>query len=535
MQKVTNGKYNKDKNDEASQTLYAQTQNRTNNFLSGVTASYFTQSAILVAGFFLTPFLLRKVGSGQYGWWLLANQFLGYLSLLDLGVLEMLPREVAYLTGKSIKRELSKNSPEFIELVQNVFALTLFQSILMSVIAVIAWYFLPSTWSEVKNPLLLSLSIYILLFPFRIFESVLQGLQDIRFICSMRALAWLLGSLLTFFMVIYRPIIYSLIIGWGINQLFFTTVSARRFFKWFPDLKILRHSLPKLSFSRPYLRRSIWLSLGQISQIFLNGTDLTIVGSLSGPAAVSAYASTGKLLETLSNKPLVLMQSAVPGLSEIRYRDFGRLATVMSSLTQLMLLCSGAVACLVLAINETFVIWWVGPKLFGGVSLTVFLVINMIIRHWATTQVYTVFCLGREREMTVVGVLDGLVTLILSILFCRHWGVIGVPIGSILSVCIISGPALLLVVQSEFSTSLRQIIISYIPWLSRLAIVAPLSHIVGRYSRDFGIYGLVLATISVVVLYTAIMLPLVKDGVLREYIIPRLEKFSIKKFLEGRA
>ncbi len=49
----------------------------------------------------MTPFLLRRLGSETLGFWLVAQQLLGYLLLMDLGVTAVLPRETAYAVGRA--------------------------------------------------------------------------------------------------------------------------------------------------------------------------------------------------------------------------------------------------------------------------------------------------------------------------------------------------------------------------------------------------------------------------------------------------
>src|SRR5579883_2495853 len=41
---------------------------------------------LIVIGFTLSPFMIHRLGAEQYGLWALANAFVGYYSLLDLGL-----------------------------------------------------------------------------------------------------------------------------------------------------------------------------------------------------------------------------------------------------------------------------------------------------------------------------------------------------------------------------------------------------------------------------------------------------------------
>src|SRR5689334_20090413 len=70
---------------------------RTKRFIAGAGAGYAYQLVVMVVGLWFTPFLLRHLGQHDYGLWAVGMQILGYLLLLDMGVVALLPREQAML------------------------------------------------------------------------------------------------------------------------------------------------------------------------------------------------------------------------------------------------------------------------------------------------------------------------------------------------------------------------------------------------------------------------------------------------------
>ena len=107
-----------------------------------------------------------------------------------------------------------------------------------------------------------------------------------------------------------------------------------------------------------------------------------MVGKLLGPEAVVPYACTGKLMTMLANQPQLFMQMALPALSELRgRRPRERLFEVSRSMTQLMLLASGAIVAHRARRQRPFVDWWVGGSRFGGTGLTALLLAGMLVRH----------------------------------------------------------------------------------------------------------------------------------------------------------
>src|SRR5512134_362570 len=152
---------------------------RTTRFLGGVSTGYAHQVAVTVVGLWLTPFLLGRLGARDYGLWLTATQLITYLTLLDLGVLALLPREAAYATGRAGGVHHATDLPEVIG---RTTRLVLWQLPPVIVAAVAAGGLLPASWAELRVPMVLLLAAFVLTYPVRISRAALQGLQDLAFV-----------------------------------------------------------------------------------------------------------------------------------------------------------------------------------------------------------------------------------------------------------------------------------------------------------------------------------------------------------------
>ena len=207
----------------------------------------------------------------------------------------------------------------------------------------------------------------------------------------------------------------------------------------FPDT--LPRRLPELSGAaiREYLSKSTWVSVSQVAQVLLSGTEILVIGKLLGPNVVVVYACTTKLISVLNNQPVTLMQVALPGLSEMKTaQPPDRILHVCTALGQAMLLLSGAVVCVVVAVNGGFVNWWVGPRFYGGLQLTVLAAVSMLLRHFNLVLVYTLFSLGRQRRIAITEVIDGLVSTTSSLVLVSAFGIVGAPMGSIIGTVLVS-------------------------------------------------------------------------------------------------
>ncbi|MFY9556738.1 MAG: oligosaccharide flippase family protein, partial [Blastocatellia bacterium] len=440
---------------------------RTKRFLGGLSLGYTNQALLTLAGLWLTPFLLHRIGQQDYGLWLVATQLLSWLMLADLGVVALLPRETAYSTGRAGGYEKARDLPE---IVGQTIRLTLLQVPLVALAAVVLWFLIPAEWTALRWPLGLVMAVFVLLFPCRIFTAVLQGLQDLSFLALTQMSIWLLSTALTIAMVFAGFKLYALVFGWLVTQLLAPIVLCLRLLLRFP--KALPSRLTRLHWpsARTYLVKGFWINIAQIAQTILNGIDILIIGKVLGPAMVVPYACTGKLINVMANQPQMLMQAAFPALSEMRTAESKeRLFRVCTALSQAMLVISGCVVCVVLAVNKGFVSWWVGPEQYWGYRLTMALLLTMMLRHWSTTSVYALLCFGYERRVSVTHLIDGLVTLTTSAILIWLLGPIGGPLGSMIGVCSISLPRNLSALARELNTSRAALIAPLWPWFWRFA------------------------------------------------------------------
>lgn len=455
---------------------------RTQRFLSGFAGGYAHLLVATIAGLWLTPFFLTRLGSSTYGLWLVGTQIVAYLLLMDLGVVALLPRETAYVTG----RTGTTDAPELKNVIEKALTLACAQTPFVLLAAAGALWWLPDSWAALRTPLAVVLAVFIITFPLRIFQAALSGLQDLGFVARAQFAAWAVGTAANVWLVLEGFTLSALAVGWCATQLLIIAACGVRLARRFPGAMPRGLAIGDRTSAWDYARRSAWISVSQVSQVLLNGTDVMVVGALLGPAAVVPYACTGKLVSVLANQPQAILQSAAPALSELRTAgDRTRLFTVSAALAQATLALSGLVACVVLAVNGGFVAWWVGPDQFGGIGLTVLLLTAMMIRHFNTTNVYALFCFGLERRLALTGLADGLATLALSALFVSLFGMAGAPLGAIAGVLLVGGPLNIAALSRETGVERWRVVTTLGPWFWRFAIMVAVAGVAGVWLKPF--------------------------------------------------
>jgi O-antigen/teichoic acid export membrane protein len=191
-------------------------------------------------------------------------------------------------------------------------------------------------------------------------------------------------------------------------------------------------------------------------------------------------------------------------------------------MAQVMLLLSGAIVTVVLAVNAPFVVWWVGEARFAGMGLTALLLLSMLMRHMNSTLVYTLFCFGHERRLTVTSVADGVVGLSMMLVLVPLFGPYGAVLGSLTSLTLVSLPANLRAVAREEGGSPVTFLEPLRPWLIRFVPTVTAVGALTSVWRPSGVWVFAPFALAVSVLYAAVMISVMMTPPLGPMVMARL-------------
>ena len=492
---------------------------RTRRFLGGVTLGSLQLVLATAVGLWMTPFLLRRLGPETLGLWLIAQQLLGYLMLMDLGVNAVLPRETAYAVGRAGGAATGDLSTVIARARRAVnFQIPL---VVAATLAGAIWVAMRGIGAA--TPLLLVLLGFALLFPLRLYRSVLQGLQELPFLGKLQIASWATLTFVTIALVLAGAGLWALVIGWVTGQVV-TAVSAwlrirRRHQGVWPASDVR----PAWADVRPYVLNAAWVSVAQVAQVLLSGSDLLMIGSLLGAQSVVLYSCTSKLTSVLANHPQLVMASATPALSELwaaGRRE--RLVELVTALTLAMLCLSGLIVCLTLALNEGFVTWWVGRQQFGGGALTLLLAGQLVLRHWNIALIYGLVAFGLERRVSITNLADGAASVGLGLLLIPVIGPAGPVVGSIVAVATTSLPFNLFALASRTEVAPATWVRGVLPCGWRILALGAVSALLPRVWVPSTVASLMAAATVVSVVYVGIMAHGLRHSCLAPFVTARL-------------
>jgi O-antigen/teichoic acid export membrane protein len=202
------------------------------------------------------------------------------------------------------------------------------------------------------------------------------------------------------------------------------------------------------------------------------------------------------------------MQMALPALSELRTSaPRERLFEVSRSMAQVMLLLSGGIVAVVVAVNGPFVAWWVGESRFAGTGITALLLTGMLLRHLNATATYTLFCFGNERRLALTSIADGLASVTAMLILVPVVGLYGAAIGPLVGTCLVSLPNNFRALAREEGASPLSFFSHLSPWIARLAAILIVAVAGASLWKAQGVPNIVALALGISVLYGTTMLP----------------------------
>jgi O-antigen/teichoic acid export membrane protein len=489
---------------------------RSRSFLGGALFAYVYQAALMLVGLWLTPFYIHTLGERDYGIWLVGLAVLNFLLLCDFGVIVVTPRDVANASGTE---QAGQGAGEVARVAGQTLKVVVAQTGVIALAALGLFFLRPAQDVELRGPVGLILAVFVISYPLRLFPAVLQGLQDLQFLGQLRLTLWGISTALVVVMLLLGARFYALAGGWCVQQMGHDLVAYVRLRRSRPDLlpsRIWRHAGP---LRWRWFTRGFWVNVNQLATQLSAGSDLLIVGRAIRAATVVVYSSTSKLITVLQNQPQILASVALPGISHMKTSESReRILGATTSLTQAMLLLAGGVFCIILAVNQQFVTWWLGAHFFGGMPLTVILLLTFLLRQTDYTLAVTLFAFGHEKWLSIKALIDGAVSVAIAFLLVGHWGMPGVACGFLCGATFVSIPADFLLLKRTLDVSVSELSRPYLPYVWRFAVAGCAALAICNWLGAPNLAHIVITTSLTGLVYLLLVMPYVWTTPLRGYI-----------------
>jgi O-antigen/teichoic acid export membrane protein len=392
-------------------------------------SNWFAMGVNLAVGFFLSPFILHRLGDDAFGLWILIFSLTGYYGLFDFGIRSSIVKYVSEFVAKHDDEELARivNTA--------LFGYGCLALVLLLLTGLGSWYVgsifhIPPQQVHTARLLFLIVGTAVALgFPLSVFAGILEGLQKFYRLYLTQAVCTAVRAAL---------IVLALTHGRGLLTIAFITViiplSSNVVYA-----EMVRRALP-LQWGAKFIERRTFrriVSYGSVSFTILIagklrfGTDAAIIGAFLSASAITFFSIGSKLVDYATElvdgmaNIFLPMSSHFDAVGQMdRLRQVFVLGNRVCGLVMFPI-CAGLIV-----LGRSLIEVWVGPKYLSSYWILLLLLVPKSLFRAQAASIRVLFGMARHRTLAFVFVIEGVANIVLSILLIRPWGIVGDAVGT---------------------------------------------------------------------------------------------------------
>jgi O-antigen/teichoic acid export membrane protein len=385
-----------------------------------------------------------------------------------------------------------------------------------AVAAALLWIWLPSVLrlaeadrALIGPPLTLLVVLGAIKYPLTVFRAALVGIQDVTFNGALAIVASALTVIITAGMLVAGYGLYALACAAAVPPLVVVVASAVRLIAIRPDL-MPQWILPRPSDMRMLFTNGIGVWVGDLGWQILNASNGIVIASTGHPEWVPIYSCTAKLSAACTQLAWLMPDSGQVSLAQLHGEapPVSRLRDVVLMILRLHMLLAGGAALGLLVFNPAFVSRWVGPAMFGGMTLNVLLAVGVVFYSLIHGLITCAAVLGNRPRVGVAVFVNGAVQLALAMVLGRLMGLNGIAYAGLVAGALTSLPAGLWLLKPVTFITVRNLVDDLHPWLVRIAPLAIVAAVGGLFHETLGLWGSGAAAIVLGSVYVWLMRPL---------------------------
>ena len=389
--------------------------------------------ANMAVGFFLSPFILHRLGNVAYGVWVLAVSVVGYLGLLDLGMQTSVLRFVSQGHTKQDHHGASEATSAALWVRLQISALALVLSGGLAAIFPHVFKVPPELASDARKAIVIIGMTTAITMSFGVVGGIISALNryDLQ---NYVGLGQTLVRVVTIVAVLRSghgivAIALCELIAALVGKLVQVWVARRLY----PELRI-RLTVPKKETLKKIWSYSAYTFLVTIAVQLVYQTDNLVVGAFVSTAAVTFYAIANSLCRYASQVISAMAGTFMPAASTYEAAgDTASLLMLYKNGTRAMILVSLPMMITLILRGSSFIGLWMGPQ-YSHSSGTVLVILSIPLFFAFANQTPAAIAFGMEKHKTMAwwSIGEGIANLTLSIILVHWYGIYGVAIGTLI-------------------------------------------------------------------------------------------------------
>ena len=398
--------------------------------VSSVITRYMYQVVYLLTLFFLTPYMIHKLGDYYYGLWIIVSIMVNYMSYTELGVTSAIQRYLSMAFGEG-------NIKECNEIYNNGFLLNYFTCIIILVISALSAFltivFMIKDYYLVANLIAIMGASLAISFLFKTHYAVLTS--NIRFdiISGVNVIQLVLNTVLTFILLEQgfglTGLAVNNLVTTIISNFLYVIFSKKLYDSVFLDFGLISKACIIKLFS--YSAKSFSI---QLADVLRSKMDEIVIATLISLTMVTPYSVAQKLKSAAVNfcymftnilNPYIAKQENIKSREEKinTYYLMSKIMIVMISLIFFGFCYLG----------KPFIDIWVGSKYEVAYYVLIIIMFNYYISLVQSVGIQYMYSTDKHEYLAFINITDGILNIILSIVFVVYFklGIIGVALGSL--------------------------------------------------------------------------------------------------------
>lgn len=402
------------------------------HIVRSVLSNWFATAASMAVAFFLSPFLVHRLGNVAYGVWILAMSSVSYFGLLDLG----LRNSVTIFVSKGHTTGDHKGASEVLSAA--LWARLQLSAVVLALSGAFAAMFplifkVPADLAVDARTVILLMGLnFAIYMSIGVFAGVLSALNryDLSALVTLMQLTLRVVGVVTVLRTGHGIVAIAwceLFAGTAGNLLF--VYLARRMY---PELEI-RLKRPSWFVLKKIWSYSAYVFLLMVALQLVYQTDNLVVGAFVSASAVTFYSIGNSLCRYTQQLLSAMTTTFTPAASAyIAAGDTASLRALYYNGTRATMALSLPILITLIARGDNFIGVWMGPQYSRSSGIVLVLLATALLFSLPNTPASSIaFGVEKHKTVAIWAVGEAIANLTLSITLARIFGLYGVAIGTL--------------------------------------------------------------------------------------------------------
>ena len=392
----------------------------------GALYNYLNLFLITVAGMFLTPFIVHRMGSAQYGLYTLAGAIVPYLMLLDMGMGKTITRYVAHYRA----HRDAEGESQFLTTATHIYGII---TVVLLVCGACLYYCSDKIWSErftpdelesVRKMIVVIVAAHVVIIPGNAFTAICNGCGKFAFPRILQPIKYLIRivcvvALLQWGYKAVALIALEMVLNMGMVAA--TMVYVKRNIG-------RKHILSSHHMAyKPIVQYSGWIAL-YASTCALQWNAGQIVAGMQFDASTVGVAGIGIMIGNMYGYfAETINRMTLPHASRLIKKNPSddEITQSMSEMGRIIAIVQMGVLSAFALFGDTFVRLWVGKEYSNAYIIALIVMIAWMVQLCQDYGNALLEAKGKVRTIAIINFIAIFVGVVLSYYTAQQWGVIG--------------------------------------------------------------------------------------------------------------